>query len=71
MEILIGVFLFVRGLYSFYAIFKNKKTIHLESPSTTYLQKKIFGKSFNRWHNFFWGTTEFIVGITLLIHFLR
>lgn len=69
-EILISIYLIIHGLYSLYASYKNKKTIHWELPSTTYLSKKIFGDHFDKWHNFFWGIIELILGVILLKFFL-
>lgn len=70
-NLLISLLLFVHGLYSLYASYKGKKTIHFELPSTTYLSEKIFGKHFDRWHNFFWGVVEVILGGTLFLAFLK
>lgn len=68
--ILISTYLLIHGLYSLYASYKNKETIHWELPSTTFLSKKIFGKHFNSWHNFFWGIVELFLGIIFLYFFL-
>lgn len=71
MELIVSIFLIIHGLYSYYAVFKNKKTIHLELPVTSYLSEKILGKYFDKWHNFFWGTIELIIGIVSFIYFLK
>lgn len=69
-KILLSIGLILHGLYSLYASYKGKKTIHWELPSTTFLAEKILGKYFDKWHNFFWGVVEIILGIGLLNHFL-
>ncbi len=65
-EILICIYLILHGLYSLYAVYKNKKTIHFELPSTTFIPKWIFGKDFDKWHNLYWGIIELILGIVFL-----
>ncbi|GGK49973.1 MULTISPECIES: hypothetical protein [Flavobacteriaceae] len=70
-EILISIYLILHGLYSLYAVYKNKKTIHFELPSTTYISKWIFGENFDKWHNLFWGIIELTLGIILLNFFLE
>lgn len=66
-KILVSIYLISTGVYSLYSFYKNKETIHWELPSTTYLPKKIFGKHFNRYHNFYWGIISLIAGIAILI----
>jgi hypothetical protein len=63
---IISIALLLHGLYSLYSSYKGKKTLFLESYSTTYISKKIFGKHFDRWHNFFWGIIEVILGVGLI-----
>jgi hypothetical protein len=45
-SIIFGVFLTVFGIYSIYAAIKNKKSIHFEMPSTTWLPEKNIWKTF-------------------------
>jgi uncharacterized membrane protein YfcA len=65
---IIGILLVIHGLYSLYRSYKGTKTIHWELPATTYIFEKIFGKNFDKWHNFFWGTIEVLLGIGFLIY---
>ena len=62
----IGILLLIHGIYSLIASYKGKETIHWELPSTTYLSQKIFGKKFDKWHNFFWGFIEVSIGVFLI-----
>ena len=71
-DVIIGVLLIVHGFYSLYSSYKGSKTKHWEMPSTTYLPKKIFGKYFDRWHNFHWGMIEiFLGGCIFYLYFLK
>lgn len=69
--LLLGFFLIVHGSYSLYCSYKGKKTLHWELPSTTYLAEKIFGKNFDKWHNFFWGSVELVIGIIAVYAFFK
>jgi len=67
LEFIACVFLTLTGLYALYLSYKNKKSIFWELPSGIYLSKKIFGKYFDRWHNFFWGTIFLVAGILIMV----
>jgi len=66
-KIIACVFLIFTGSYSLYRSYKNKKSIYWEPPSGTYLSKKIFGKHFDRWHNFFWGIIFLAAGLAVFV----
>lgn len=42
----------------------------MEFYNTTFIEKKIFGKYFDRWHNFFWGTIKLISGILIVVNYI-
>lgn len=65
-KLLIAIYLIFNGIYSLFCVIKDKKTIHWELPSTTYLEKIFLGKYFNRWHNLFWGLISIALGIFLI-----
>lgn len=68
--ILVGIYLIYSGLVGLSNVFRNKKTQFLEFSSTTYIERKVFGKHFNKWHNFFWGAICLISGILILLNYI-
>ena len=66
LEIIACIYLTLTGSYALYLSYNNKKSIFWELPAGVYLSKKIFGKYFNKWHNFFWGTICLTAGIIIM-----
>jgi len=67
LKVIACAYLTITGTYSLYASYKNKKSIYWELPASVYLSKKIFGKHFDRWHNFFWGIIFLAAGIAIMV----
>lgn len=69
-KIIVSILLILHGIYAIYSAIKNKKTVFFQFYSDTYIAEKIFGKYFGRVNNFFWGTTELILGIIAMKIFI-
>jgi uncharacterized membrane protein HdeD (DUF308 family) len=67
--LLVGIYLVFSGLYSLYGSYKNKKSVNMEFYNTTFIEKKILGKYFDRWHNFFWGAIKLISGVLIVVNY--
>lgn len=67
-NLIIGIFLIVWGIYSLRSGYKKKNRITgVMMPSDTYLSEKILGeRGSNIFWNYFWGVIELFMGIVLI-----
>jgi uncharacterized membrane protein HdeD (DUF308 family) len=67
-NLIIGIFLIVWGIYSLRSSYKKKNRITgVMMPSDTYLSEKILGeRGSNIFWNYFWGVIKLFMGIVLI-----
>ena len=67
-NLIIGIFLIVWGIYSLRSSYKKKNRITgVMMPSDTYFSEKILGeRGSNIFWNYFWGVIELFMGIVLI-----
>lgn len=65
-ELILGIIVFLWGLWSITAFFLNKKIQVFMFYQDTYLLKKLLGKHFDSVANLFWGLLWFIIGLVLV-----